>query len=83
VAAQGVCTIDVSTIVDGEEVSITLHNVLLVPEAPYNLLSQNAVQDRGIEVNARGKTTRLILNGRVVAVAQRSGKLSSLPVITM
>jgi hypothetical protein len=84
VAAQGICSIDVTSIVDGKEVSITLHDVLLVPEAPYNLLSQNAVQDRGIEVHAKGKTTRLLYNGRVVAVARCNAyALSGLPVIKM
>jgi hypothetical protein len=36
VEAQGDCTIVVSAIVNGEEVSITLHNVLLVQEAPMS-----------------------------------------------
>jgi hypothetical protein len=57
--------------------------VLLVPEAPYNLLLQNAAQDRGINVSARGKTTRMLYNGRVVAVAQRDQRHSGLPVMTM
>jgi hypothetical protein len=45
------------TLVDGTEVSIILNDVLLVPEAPYNLLSQNAGQRRGITVIARADTS--------------------------
>jgi transposase InsO family protein len=81
VAADGVCTIDVATLVDGKTVSSTLHDVLLVPSAPLNLLSQNAVQDRGIRVNARDKITRLLKDNRVVAVARREQRLSGLPMI--
>jgi hypothetical protein len=64
-------------------VTITLHDVLLVPAAPYNLLSQNMAQDRGIRVNARAKITRMLYNGRVVAVAQRDQRHSGLPVVKM
>jgi transposase InsO family protein len=64
-------------------VSITLHDVLLVPEAPYNLLSQNAVQDRGIntEAHTKGKTTRLLYDSHVVR--RNAYALSGLPVIKM
>jgi hypothetical protein len=71
------------TVVDGTQVSITLHDVLLVPEAPYNLLSHNAVQDRSIEVHVKGKTMCLLYDGRVVTMAWRDAKLSGLPVIKM
>ena len=71
IAADGVCTIHVTTVVDGKKVGITLHDVLLVPSALYNVLSQNALQDRGVRVNARGKATQLLYNDRVVALARR------------
>jgi hypothetical protein len=80
VAADGVCTINVATLVDGKRVSITLHDVLLVLSAPLNLPSQNVVQDRGIRVNARDKITWLLKDNRV-AVARREQRLSGLPMI--
>jgi hypothetical protein len=40
VAARGVCQVDVVARVNGLGVSITLCDVLLVPGAPYTLLSQ-------------------------------------------
>ena len=81
VAAQGTCSMQLKTLVDGAQVSITLHEVLLVPEAPYNLLSQNAAQDRGVEVTARGRTTYLMHSGYVAAVALRGQQHGGLPIV--
>jgi gag-polypeptide of LTR copia-type len=53
VSASGVCVIDMETQVGDKTVVLHLSNVLVVPGAPYNLLSLNAMMKKGAGVRTR------------------------------
>lgn len=55
VMAAGVCNLEMVTQVGRRTVKMTLTDVLVIPEAPYNLLSGRAAMRNGISVDGRAE----------------------------
>jgi transposase InsO family protein len=65
------------TVVGKKEVDIHLSEVLIVPSAPYNLLSVNAMMVKGVNMEGRSTSRKIVMSkgGRVVAVAEQQNGL--------
>jgi hypothetical protein len=66
------------TVVGKREVDIHLSEVLIDPSAPYNLLSVNAMLVKGVNMEGRSTSRKIVMSkgGRVVAVAEQQNGLS-------
>ena len=71
VSAAGVGKVDVITEVGRRLVHISLSDVLIVPEAPHNLLSGRAAMAKGIDIDGKSSSQTILLRkeGRVMGVA--------------
>ena len=67
----GVCDLPMTTKVGKRQVPITLKDVLIVPSAPYNLLSTHAARHAGVKIDGSSAADVLLLRheGRVMGVA--------------
>jgi transposase InsO family protein len=65
------CRVDVRTQVGRRQVSWTLSDVLVIPDAPYNLFSGTAAMAKGIDIEGRSSSKTILLRkaGEVIGVA--------------
>lgn len=66
------------SVVNGESIPITLHDVLYIPEASVNLLSVRKIEINGLKIVFASGTVSIAQESGVVAIGKRRGKLYEL-----
>ena len=64
---------------DGEEkLNVTLKDVFYVPKIQHKLLSLPSITEKGVEVQFKGQSCKILINDKVYSIGHKHGKLYKL-----